>query len=64
VTASYRDLNIDSHWQPGGLDIREICPYGTPDAYNCNPPLTEKQCGQRKLDLFHWATWMYSFMND
>ena len=24
----------------------------------------EKECGQPKLDLFHWATWMYAIMND
>jgi hypothetical protein len=53
VTASCRDLNIDAHWQPGGIDLRDICPYGTSDAYSCNPPLTEEQCGQPKLGLFH-----------
>jgi hypothetical protein len=56
VTASCRDLNIDAHWQPGGIDMRDICPYGIPDV--------GEQCGQPKLDLFHWATWMYSLMND
>jgi hypothetical protein len=64
VTASCRDLNIEAHWQPGGIDMHEICPYGIPDNSSCGPPWTEKDCGQPKLDLFHWATWMYAIMND
>jgi hypothetical protein len=61
VTASCKDLNVDAHWQSGG--IGEICPYGISDAYRPMPPSPEKHCGQPKLDLFHWATWMYAMMN-
>jgi len=62
VTASCGDLNIDAHWQAGEID--DICPYGVSDYYGSMPPSTATYYGQPKLDLFHWATWMYGLMND
>jgi hypothetical protein len=64
TTASCRDLNIHAYWQSGGFDMDDICPHGISDAFKCNRPRIEKECGHPKLDLFHWATWMYALMND
>lgn len=64
VSASCQELAIESWRQPGEWGTPFICPYSPDDVMSLDLPLTEKDCGQPKLDLFQWATWIYQLMTN
>lgn len=64
AAASCRELRIEA-LQQGGDEYHHLCPYGQPwDSWSGNDdlPVPVEACGQPRLDLFMWATWVHDLL--